>query len=209
MKNLFLILFILLLPFIVSDYSLLYAETYQRNNNDGPVYFRDSSIDVPRDKQVKSNQKSKLPSWMPEQSCMEELENLSNLCDMQPEAKKCMHERLSSECSKQIGSDYSQKATMDTICKQELKEVSVQCVNLIQPQMQQCIHENLSLKCSNQIKKAQNKISVIVPKCYEVHQRFIQKLAACCTGANAKKSCYEKIRLEFEPEIQAACGEMP
>ncbi len=99
----------------------------------------------------------------------------------------------------------------DSSCVKQYESAGKICASQPRPMsvIQQCIQEKVSAECISQMKEAQNRLSQILPKCTEANQEYVQKLKATCGNAtNENGACYERIHLEFEPKIQAACGGM-
>ncbi|MDD2272172.1 MAG: hypothetical protein PHP95_10845 [Desulfuromonadaceae bacterium] len=99
----------------------------------------------------------------------------------------------------------------DSSCVQQYESVGKVCASQPRPTsaIQLCIQEKVSAECISQMKNAQNHLSQILPNCTEANKNFIQKLKTTCGNAsNENEACYKRIRLEFEANIQEACGGM-
>lgn len=211
------ILFGIMSLIVISDCSLLFAETYQWTDADGSVHFSDSPMNIPKDKQLivhqdETNNKSSVPpqktsptknkpskkaSGMPEQACMQETENASKICAalMQSNLKKCWRERLSTNCLNQVDVAPNQRKSFDPACKQELKDVSVPCSELMMSSNKQCMNENLSPNCRKQSEAAGQRILEKTKICNEAVQKMIR---ICGTGKDANEKCYKTHRAELE-----------
>jgi hypothetical protein len=98
----------------------------------------------------------------------------------------------------------------DSSCAQEYERVGKDCTSQLREisTIQQCLQEKVRPECVNQMKNAQNQLKQIFPKCLEVNQTFLQKMASCNNSSKDPNLCLNKTRREFENKLHEACGGM-
>lgn len=214
-------LFTMLLLLTVSEYSLLFAETYQQTDADGSIHFsdtpppsgkhpvvqRDNTNLKPSKSQKKTSttasvgnrQPSKRQPWEPDSACIQELGQWEMKMKNDVNIKKCIdsvmgniRQKYSPECYKAFE---TKKYTFTAACQQEMQAVG----QTMMTELQQCnqMQTSISSKCRDQIDRYQKNLAV--------YGEVSQKIDSICnTGKTANLKCYE----EHQAEREAACNGM-
>lgn len=205
-----LILLTLIAPITVS------AETFKCKNTDGRTFYSDSKcpadttpetiIQVPTNVGTASspdNSKRKMPSYMPDESCLQENQSAAKYCGELSIsiAKQCMRERLSPNCIKQYGSGPKAIQAADEGCKKEIQAAATPCTQNQITSGKQCVQDRLSSKCWDQTSKFNTAFEKSRKQCEDA---MLQLKKVCPSSNEAFLKCMQ----EHQAEIKAACNDL-
>lgn len=188
------------------------AQTFKCKNTDGQTFYSDSKCpanttpeqtnQIPTSVGAASSPDNikKMPSYMPDESCMQENQIAAGYCGETSMglAKQCMRERLSPGCAKHYESGPGAIKTADKSCKQEIQAAATPCAQAQISSGKQCIQERLSSRCRDQTNKFNTEFEKSRKQCEEA---MLQLKKACPGTGEAFFKCMQ----EHQTELKSAC----
>lgn len=140
---------------------------------------------------------SEVPIKGLDESCAQEMNQLSQRCDVTGSIKQCVQQRLSPDCAKKTIAG-NETGGLDPSCKQELQQPAMPCTEIGMAFGKQCVDNNLSKRCKEQL----NVAGKILANSMQAYQEALQRrLQICKTEGQNEVACLQR----HQSEVDLAC----